>query len=303
MAYAATIDTMFKLSKQVRIIASGLVLGLCSPIGAYAEPIIDAIRSIERDLGARVGFYMHDTQTGEVIAYAEDDRFPLNSTFKLLACGALLNRVDNREANLTDKVRLRDFEFVDYSPALEAHSRAGNLEVSLGTACGMMLSVSDNTAANIVLSAIGGPEGLTDYLRSIGDQVTRLDRWETELNMAVPGDPRDTTTPRAIAQSAQDLILGDALEPASQATLRAWLADHRVADALFRAALPPSWSIDDRTGAGGFGSRSIVAVIYPPNREPIIASLFMTQTNADFDSRNTAAARVGAALVEHITEE
>ncbi|MBO9453029.1 class A beta-lactamase [Tropicibacter sp. R16_0] len=294
---------MFNLPNQIKVIASGFFLALCPPIAACAEPVIDAVRSIERDLGARVGFYMHDTQTGEVITYAADDHFPLNSTFKLLACGALLSQVENGEARLADTVSLQDVEFVDYSPALEAHRQAGNWEVSLGAACGMMLSVSDNTAANIVLSALGGPGALTSYLRSIGDQATRLDRWETALNTAVPGDPRDTTTPRAIAQSAQDLIIGNALQPASQATLRAWLEDHRVADGLFRSALPSAWSIDDRTGAGGYGSRSIVAVIYPPERAPIIVSLFMTETEASFARKNAAAARVGAAIVGHVAQQ
>lgn len=211
--------------------------------------------------------------------------------------------VRKRRNSLAHTVRLQDVEFVDYSPALLAHNRAGNLEVALGTACGMMLSLSDNSAANIVLSALGGPDALTAYLRSICDQVTRLDRRETELNMAVPDDPRDTTSPRAIAQSAAQLILGDAHAPTSLAILRAWLADHQVADALFRAALPSDWSIDDRTGAGGYASRSIVAAIYPPRREPIILSLFMTETEASIASRNAAAARVGAAIVDHVTKQ
>lgn len=294
---------MFKKFCRTKIAASAFYVVLSLPVAAWAEPILDAIQSIETDLEARVGFYLHDTQTEEVLTYGADDRFPLNSTFKLLACGALLNQVESKEVSLTDTVNLHGVAIVDYSPAVKAHQRAGRSEISLGDACGMMLSVSDNTAANIVLSALGGPKALTAYLRSIGDEETRLDRWETELNTAVPGDLRDTTTPRAIAQSVRALLLGNKLERASQVTLREWLADHRVADKLFRAALPPNWSIDDRTGAGGYGSRSIVAVFYPPHRKPIIASLFITETEADFVSRNDAAARVGAALVAHVTEE
>jgi beta-lactamase class A/beta-lactamase class A CARB-5 len=289
--------------EAVRSVASAICLAISLPIGATAEPILDVIRGIEGDLAARVGFYLHDMQTGDVIAHSQDDRFPLNSTFKLLACGALLNQVESGETALSDTTQLKDVEIVNYSPAVQGHIRAGHVEVSFGDACRMMLSVSDNTAANIVLSEIGGPDGFTAFLRSIGDQATRLDRWETELNEAVPGDLRDTTTPRAIAQSTQRLILGEALSPASRVTLLEWLSDHSVADALFRSALPPTWSIDDRTGAGGFGSRSIVAVIYPPDREPIVVALFMTETEASFESQNAAVALVGEAIVAFVTTE
>lgn len=289
--------------KTIRCAVIAVYFAASLPISASAESVLDAIRSIEHDLEARVGFYMHDLQTGEIIAYAEDDRFPLNSTFKLLACGALLSRVESGETHLDDTVRLQDIEIVDYSPAIKDYIRAGHVDVSFGATCAMMLSVSDNTAANIVLAELGGPEGLTAFLRSIGDQVTRLDRWETELNQAVPDDLRDTTTPLAIAHSVESLLVDDALSAASRATLREWLSNHSVADALFRAALPSTWSIYDRTGAGGYGSRSIVAVIYPPHRGPIVAALFMTETEANFDSRNAAAARIGEAIVEYVGNE
>nr|WP_223424975.1 class A beta-lactamase [Tateyamaria pelophila] len=270
---------------------------------AHAETILEAIGGIERDLVARVGFYMHDMQTGEIITYAGADRFPLNSTFKVLACGALLAKADAGETNLDATVPLQDFEIVSYSPAVEAYIGAGHQEISFDEACRMALSVSDNTAANIVLSEIGGPDGLTTFLRSIGDQVTRLDRWETALNEARPGDPRDTTTPQAMARSLEKLILGDALSATSRSTLRDWLSAHSVADDLFRAALPPGWSIDDRTGAGGYGSRSIVAVLYPPGREPITVALFITETDASFSHRNAAVFRVGAAIVAKVGNE
>ena len=183
------------------------VAGLAAilPIPVSAEPVLAAVRDIERDLDARVGFYMHDTHSGQTLAYAADDRFPLNSTFKLLACGALLGRAESGEVSLSQKVRLQDIEIVAYSPEIVRRVQAGHEDVSLGAACEMTLAVSDNSAANIVLSAIGGPDGLTGYLRSIGDQVTRLDRWETELNAAVPGDPRDSTSPRETTRQQPDV--------------------------------------------------------------------------------------------------
>lgn len=294
---------MFKFLSKFKFAALAIHLVATHPPAAIAEPILDAIHNIERDLDARVGFYMRDLQTGNVIAYAENDRFPLNSLFKLLACGALLSQVERGETGLADTVPLRSADIVTYSPAIKNHIRAGHATVSFADACRMMLSVSDNTAANIILAELGGPKGLTSFLRSQGDQVTRVDRWETALNEAAPGDARDTTTPHAIAQSVRHLILGEALLPASRRTLRQWLAGHSVADALFRSALPPTWSIDDRTGAGGYGSRSIVSVLYPPDRAPIVAALFITETNADFDARNAAIARVGDAIVAYVGNE
>jgi beta-lactamase class A len=274
------------------------MLAVGAPLVSHAEPVLGAIHRIERDLGARVGFYMRDLQSGEVITHAADDRFPLNSTFKLLACGAALHSVEQGDARLADTVSIDEIHLVSYSPAVRAHLAAGHSVLSLDDACRMTLSVSDNTAANIVLSKIGGPSALTAYLRSIGDEVTRLDRMEPDLNTSVPGDLRDTTTPRAIAHSVEQLLLGEALSAPSRAVLRGWLAEHSVADALFRATLPSNWAIDDRTGAGGYGSRSIVAVLYPPQRQPIIAALFMTETDASFPARNAAIADVGAAIVE-----
>ena len=295
------------MSKPARSAAAAFCLSVLSFVAlmptASAEPVLDAVRDIERKLDARVGFYMFDTQTEERITHAQDDRFPLNSTFKLLACGALLAQVDAGTSDLSDTIDARTVEVVTYSPAIEDAVTAGRYDVSLEDACRMMLSVSDNTAANIVLKEIGGPEGLTAFLRSIGDRHTRLDRWETALNEARPGDPRDTTTPRAIAQSLQKLLLGDILSPASRAMLRDWLSAHSVADALFRAALPPSWRIDDRTGAGGYGSRSIIAILYPPGRSPVVATLFITETAANFDRRNAAIAAVGTAIVEYVGGE
>ncbi len=284
------------------VISAILVWPLCQGY-AKADPILDSIKSIEQELNARVGFYKHDLHTREKTAYQADYKFALSSTFKLFACGALLTLVDKGESSLAELVDIRDFQIEPYSPAINEYVSTERFHVTLGEACGMMLSVSDNTAANIVLAEIGGPKGFTAFMRSIGDGVTRLDRWETELNEALPGDPRDTTTPRAIGESLESLLLGDVLTESSRADLRLWLSRNRVADDLFRAALPSSWSIEDRTGAGGHGSRAIVAIVYPPQRKPIVAAFFMGDTTADLARRNGAIARLGEAIVESVASD
>lgn len=150
----------------------------------------------------------------------------------------------------------------------------------------------------MILGAIDGPPGLTRFMRSIGDEVTRLDRMETDLNEGVPGDLRDTTTPNAMARAIESLVLGDVLTASSRAQLEAWLRGDTVADALFRSGIPTNWEIGDKTGAGGYGSRSIAAIMWPPSDNPIIATVYITETEASFEDRNAAIAQIGAAIAK-----
>ena len=153
--------------------------------------------------------------------------------------------------------------------------------------------MSDNTAGNLLLDSFGGPAGLTGYLRSLGDLVTRLDRWETALNEAVPGDPRDTTTPLAMLETLRKLLLGDALSSASREQLIAWLIANKTGDKRLRAGVPAGWRVGDKTGSGERNTANDVAVIWPPGRPPIIAAAYYTQSRASDDERNAVIAEIG----------
>lgn len=274
------------------------------PISGKAQPAETATlakaREIEARLGARVGLAAYDTERGTSRLYRADERFPLMSTFKALACGALLRQVDSGQTTLDQTVWISPSDLVPYAPFME--QRVGQA-VSLADTCAAALRLSDNVAGNKVLDSIGGPAELTRYMRSIGDAVTRLDRREPELNEATPGDHRDTTTPAAIATSLRRLVLGDALSASSRQQLTAWLVADEVGAPLLRASLPAEWRIADRTGAGGHGSRGIVAVIWPPGQAPIVAAMFLTGTNATMDQRNGSIAELGAALVADVTKQ
>lgn len=285
---------------SIKILVLIVLFGPIMQSQALAETIESALVDIERSLDAKVGFYLHDLQSNEVLEHAADHRFPMNNTFKLFACGALLSRVDAGKTNLSATVDLKDVDLVSWSPSLAELVDSGHLDVSLDSLCRMMLSVSDNTAANLVLQEIGGPKGFTAFMRSIGDDVTRLDRWEVALNEGAPGDPRDTTSPKAIAQSLKSLLLGNTLSLSSRETLREWLSGHRVAGNLFRASMPESWAIEDRTGAGEFGTRGIVAIMYPPEREPIVATVYIRDAQVDLSQRDAAIARIGSAIVRRV---
>lgn len=263
-----------------------------------SNELIDSVRQIEARLDARVGIAVHDLESERSWQYHADERFPLSSTFKTLACAALLQQVDAGQKQLTQTVTFTESELVSYSPVTEAF--VGTEGMTLSSLCEATLSMSDNSAANFILDAIGGPQSVTQFVRSIGDDTTRLDRWETELNEAIPGDERDTTTPNAMAMALETLMLGEALSPASRQQLTQWLKNNQVGDALFRAVVPDDWTVADRTGAGGYGSRSITALMWPPQRQPVVATLYITETEASFEERNTAIADIGAAIVTAI---
>jgi beta-lactamase class A len=271
---------------------SGVSVAAAKPEDELSRKLVE----IERRLGARLGATIRDTETRHQWAYRSDERFPMTSTFKAFACAGILARVDAGKEDLNRRIAFEKKDLVTYSPVTE--TRVGGEGMRISEICEAAMSMSDNSAGNMVLDVLGGPEGFTQFMRSIGDNVTRLDRKETDLNEATPSDPRDTTTPNAIAKSLHDLVLGDALSLNSRRQLEDWLVGNRVGGPLLRAGLPKTWRIGDRTGAGGFGSRSIVAVIWPPQRKPVVVAIYITATEASMDVRNAAIAELGRTLAD-----
>jgi beta-lactamase class A len=270
---------------------------LFQDVAAAENPVLQAAQRAEATLQARVGVAVHDTQSGESWRYRADERFPLVSTFKVLACAALLHRADAGKLELDRPVNISADDLVTYSPVTEAWV---GRSVSLADLCDATMRHSDNTAANKVLEALGGPHAVTEFVRSLGDTVTRLDRWETDLNTAMPGDPRDTSSPDAMVAALRSLLLGNVLSPASTETLIQWMVGNEVGGPLLRAGLPNDWRVGDRTGAGGNGTRAVVAVVWPPQRAPLIAAIYITETDADMKQRNQAIAGIGRALVSAV---
>jgi beta-lactamase class A len=176
--------------------------------------------------------------------------------------------------------------------------RVNGEPMSVAELCHAAVAVSDNAAANILLRSFGGPAALTAYARSLGDPVTRLDRIEPELNEEKPGDPRDTTSPRAMLRTMQHLVLGDALTPASRAQLTGWLVDNRVGATRLRAGLPAGWRIGDKTGAGAKGTNNDVGVLWPPRGVPVLVTAYLTGSAADGPGRDKAPAGVGRLAAE-----
>lgn len=297
----------FLLQRRMMSLGIFAIIGtLCLSSPAMAaekpgtSPLDQSFRSIEQRLGGRLGAFILDTRTGRTWTHRAGERFPLNSTVKAFACAGVLAKVDRGQEDLSRTITFTKSDLVSHSPVVE--KVAGGAGMSLSDVCAAAMVQSDNAAANAALKRIGGPAGFTAFMRSIGDDKTRLDRWEPEMNEARPGDPRDTTTPAMAAASLQRLVLGDVLAPPSRRLLTDWLLSNAVSGPLLRAGLPTGWRVADRTGAGGHGSRSIIAVIWPPERPPVIAAVYLTGTRGDLNTRNTAIAEVGAALAAALEE-
>ena len=266
-------------------------------LGAEPHLLIQAAQQAESSLQARVGLAVLDTADGQRWQYRADERFPMASTSKALICAALLAR---GQGAMKTAWLVQQESIQSYSPTTE--KMVGEY-VPAAQLCAITMRNSDNTAANGVLEMLGGPAAVTSFVRTVGDSVTRLDRNEPTLNEARPGDPRDTTTPQAMVQTLQNLVLGDALEPHARERLIAWLRNNKVGGPLLRAGVPEDWTMADRTGAGGFGTRGVVAVIWPPKRAPLIAAVYVTETEASMEDSNTAIAMIGKAIAASVAQK
>lgn len=270
--------------------------GVASAANDSAEKLNETLADLEERLDARIGVTVLDMQTGRRWEHRANERFPMTSTFKALACGAVLARVDAGQEALDRRIHFDASDLVTYSPVTQ--DRVGGDGMTLEALCEATVTTSDNTAGNLILESLGGPSGVTEFARSLGDSMTRLDRWETELNEATPGDPRDTTTPGAMADNLHALLFGERLSKQSRDQLTAWLVANTTGGAKLRAGLPTSWRIGDKTGGGENGTTNDVAVIWPPGREPLIVSVYLTETEASLEDRNAAIAKIGRAIKE-----
>lgn len=244
--------------------------------------------AIESRSGGRMGIAILRAD-GRIEGHRLDERFPMCSTFKWLAGAHVLQRVDLGLERLDRRIPYGREVLQPHSPITEKHVGEG---MALGDLCHATITTSDNAAGNLVLASFGGPAGLTAYARSLGDETTRLDRWETELNEALPGDPRDTTTPRAMVRLLQATLVGKALSPASRDVLAGWMEATRTNLQRLRADLPAGWRMGSKTGTGGRGTTNDVGIFWPPGQAPILVAAYVTNTQAPEADRSGAIAAV-----------
>ncbi len=236
-----------------------------------------SLAQIEATAGGRLGVFAINTGTDHKLERRADERFAMCSTFKWLLAAAILSRADRAELSLDDRVSYSRADLLEYAPVTRRYMAEGSMSVaSLAEAT---VTVSDNTAANLLLPRVGGPSGLTEFARSLGDSVTRLDRNEPALNSNDPADPRDTTSPRAMVTLMQRLLCGDALSSSSRDRLLGWLRACETGRDRLRAGLPQNWLVGDKTGTGQRGAVNDVAIAVPPGGAPILIAVYLSEGN------------------------
>ncbi len=258
----------------------------------------EALAELERTSGGRLGVCLLDSASGRQWGRRMDERFPMCSTFKFPLVAAVLQRVERGELALDRRVAIRRKDMIPHAPVTEKHV-GGHL--SVGELCQATLIWSDNPAANLLLPLVGGPAGVTAFLRASGDAVTRNDRDEPDVNRFSPDDPRDTTTPEAMAGSLRRLILGEVLAADSRQRLAAWLVDNRTGDRRLRAGLPAGWKVGDKTGSNGRDTTNDIAVVWPDRgRSPWLLTSYLQGAKVDADARDAVLRQVGAAAARFI---
>lgn len=293
---------VYSLLKQFVIFATLTVLLTTANTTLHAQnneatPVEKKLAQLEAASGGRIGLSALDTGTGKYVRYRADERFPFCSTFKAILASAVLKQSMTDDRLMDRHISYKKEDLVSWSPVTEKYVAGG---MSVSELCAATLQTSDNTAANLLLELMGGPEAVTAFARSIGDDAFTLNRWETELNSAIPGDIRDTTTPAAMEKSLGLLVLGDVLGPPQREQLQLWLQGNTTGAASIRAGVPQGWVVGDKTGSGSYGTTNDIAVLWPPNGAPVVLAIYFTQNEKDASARKDVLAEVTRLVVDEL---
>lgn len=254
--------------------------------------LIGRFKELERKYGARLGVYVPADGATAEIAYRADERFAFCSTFKAPLVAAVLQR--NPLSHLDKVLTYTQDDIRSVSPVTERHVQRG---MTVRQLCDAAIRYSDGTAANLLLADIGGPTAFTGYLHSLGDNVSRLDQEEPELNRNAPDDVRDTTTARAIAPVFHKLVLGDALPPEKRSLLTDWMARSTTGAKRIRAGFAADWKVIDKTGSGAYGRTNDVAVVRSPSGVPHVVAIYSDRVGGGYEASSNDALVAAAAGV------
>lgn len=276
----------------------GLALTAALAPAAEAARGASALKAIQKRVGGRLGVHVLDTQSGKRLTLDDKSRYAMTSTFKVPLAASLLWQVDKGAFPLVQPMAINRGDLQPHSPILEKAFEQGATELTLRDLCGAAVAFSDNTAANILLKAMGGPDAFTQFMRSIGDETTRLDRFEPDLNSNLPGDERDTTTPYAMVESLLRIFTQDVLTLGSRALLIDWMTASKTGLDRVRKGLPKTWVSSDKTGTGPNGAFNDLVITWPLERRPIIIAVYMSESKVGTAQLASAQAEIGKMVGE-----
>ncbi|MFL1376496.1 MULTISPECIES: class A beta-lactamase [unclassified Nocardiopsis] len=252
------------------------------------------LAALEEEFDAHLGVYAIDTGTGAEIAHHADDRFAYASTHKALSAGAVLER--NTLEEMERVVTFTEDDLLPWTPVTERHVDSGMTLLEVADAA---VRYSDNTAANLLLEELGGPQGFEDALRGIGDEVIEAERWEPDLSEHTPGEVRDTSTPRAMAASLRAYTLGGVLPEDRREVLVDMLLRNTTGDATIRAGVPEGWIVGDKTGAANHGTRNDIGLLWPSEGDdPIVLAIMSSREAPDAERRDELIAAAAGVVAE-----
>lgn len=276
-----------------RMFALALVAVGFTAMPVAADDFATRAAALEKRHGGKLGIAAIDLADGRQLGHRADERFAMCSTFKLLLAAAVAARVDAGAESWDRQIPYGQDDLLSYAPVTGKPENVKAAAMSVAALCAASMQHSDNTAANLLLESIGGPPALNRFLRKNGDDISRLDRIEPDLNSNLPGDPRDTTTPRAMVDTMAAILIGDALSQASRERLTGWMTSNRTGDKRLRAAMEANWKTGDKTGTGENGAVNDVAIIWPGERPPFLIAVFYTGSSATPEEREKVIADAG----------
>lgn len=272
---------------------------LAAPQQILTSSLREKLAALETSSGGRIGLFAINTANNTHLQYRAKERFPMCSTSKVMCVAAILKQSINDKSLMQQRITFtkKEVDSSGYAPVTKKHIADG---MTVGDLCQAALTESDNTAMNLLMKKLGGPGAVNAFAHSIADNNFRLDRYEPKLNSAIPGDLRDTTTPEAMANSLQQLALGNVLALPQREQLQAWLKNNITGNNRIRAGVPKGWIVGDKTGTGGFGSTHDIGLIWPPNGSPIVVALYFTQHKKSAEPRDDVIASVTKIVIDSL---
>ena len=269
-----------------------------TPPPSPALPDDPDLAALERRFGGRIGVHALDTEAGATVSHRGGEQFLMASTAKLPLAAAVVDRATTDPALLDRLVRYGPEVLLEYAPVTAQNVATG---MTVAELCEAALTVSDNTAANLLLDLLGGPAAVTAFVRGLGDPTTRYDRAEPDLNVSTgPDDERDTTTPAAIVGTIQAVTLGEGLQPPGRDRLTAWLVANTTGDATIRAGVPGGWVVGDKTGTGAQGERNDVGIVLPPDRAPLVLAVYTDPDDPETTAGDATIAEATAIAIRRL---